>query len=70
MLDQTLKTVKKNEFNILLDSFEGPIDLLLELARKQKVDLSEISILSLAEQYLEFITKFKSRNKLIFFKCI
>ena len=47
-----------NQFNIFTDVYEGPIDLLLDLARKQKVDLSEISILSLAEQYLEFITKY------------
>ncbi len=35
--------------------FEGPLDLLLNLAREQKVDLSKISILALAEQYLAFI---------------
>jgi segregation and condensation protein A len=35
--------------------FEGPLDLLLHLARNQKVDLSRISILALAEQYLSFI---------------
>ena len=39
-----------------LDGFEGPIDLLLSLAREQKVDLTRISILALAEQYLAFIT--------------
>jgi len=38
-----------------LDGFEGPIDLLLTLARDQKVDLTKISILGLAEQYLTFI---------------
>lgn len=38
-----------------LDGFEGPIDLLLSLARDQKVDLAKISILALAEQYLAFI---------------
>ena len=38
-----------------LDGFEGPIDLLLTLARDQKVDLLNISILALAEQYLAFI---------------
>ncbi len=35
-----------------LDGFEGPLDLLLELARGQKVDLARISILQLVEQYL------------------
>ncbi len=38
-----------------LEGFEGPIDLLLMLARDQKVDLAKISILALAEQYLAFI---------------
>lgn len=38
-----------------LDGFEGPIDVLLTLARDQKVDLSQISILQLARQYLNFI---------------
>ena len=38
-----------------LDGYDGPIDLLLTLAREQKVDLAKISILQLAEQYLAFI---------------
>jgi segregation and condensation protein A len=38
-----------------LEGFEGPIDMLLTLAREQKVDLSRISILKLADQYLAFI---------------
>jgi segregation and condensation protein A len=38
-----------------LDGFEGPLDVLLTLARNQKVDLTRISILKLAEQYLDFI---------------
>ena len=38
-----------------LDGYEGPIDLLLTLAREQKVDLGRISILALADQYLAFI---------------
>ena len=42
-----------------LEGFEGPIDLLLALAREQKVDLTKISILALAEQYLAFIAAAK-----------
>jgi segregation and condensation protein A len=38
-----------------LDGFEGPLDLLLELARAQKVDLARISILHLVEQYLAIV---------------
>ncbi len=40
-----------------VEGFEGPLDLLLTLARQQKVDLREISILALARQYLEFIER-------------
>ncbi len=43
-----------------LDGFEGPIDLLLSLARDQKVDLTKISILALADQYLDFIGQARS----------
>jgi segregation and condensation protein A len=42
-------------FFVDVDGFEGPLDLLLELARRQKVDLARISVLALAEQYLAFI---------------
>src|SRR5262245_51636720 len=38
-----------------LDGFEGPLDLLLTLARSQKVDLAKLSVLKLADQYLAFI---------------
>src|ERR1700710_3322592 len=38
-----------------VEGFEGPLDLLLTLARQQKVDLAKISILALADQYLVFI---------------
>ena len=40
-------------------SFEGPLDLLLSLARTQKVDLLQISMVALAEQYLAFVDKAK-----------
>jgi segregation and condensation protein A len=42
-----------------LDGWEGPLDLLLTLARSQKVDLARISILALVEQYLAFIADAK-----------
>ena len=38
-----------------VEGFEGPLDLLLALARTQKVDLAKISVLALAQQYLDFI---------------
>lgn len=47
---------------VQVDGFEGPLDLLLTLARNQKVDIAKISILKLAEQYLEFIESAKKLN--------
>lgn len=47
-------------FVLTLGSFEGPIDVLLVLARDQKVDLMHISILALADQYLRFIETARS----------
>ena len=48
--------VRENEtLNLSLDGWEGPLDLLLNLARQQKVDLHQISILALVEQYLTYI---------------
>jgi segregation and condensation protein A len=40
-----------------VEGFEGPLDLLLALARTQKVDLARISVLALAQQYLDFISE-------------
>lgn len=42
-------------FVVDLEGYEGPLDLLLTLAREQKVDLTQISIVRLAEQYLDFV---------------
>src|SRR5690554_3081124 len=43
-----------------IDGWEGPLDLLLALARNQKVDLREISILELVQQYLKYIAEAQS----------
>ena len=43
--------------NLMLDGWEGPLDLLLNLARAQKVDLAQISILQLVEQYLAYLVE-------------
>ncbi|MEI8393474.1 MAG: ScpA family protein [Rhodospirillaceae bacterium] len=48
-------TINAEQLVLALDGFEGPIDLLLTLARDQKVDLTRISILQLANQYLDFV---------------
>src|SRR3954451_6726904 len=46
-----------DELNLTLDGWEGPLDLLLNLARAQKVDLTQISILQLVEQYLTYLAE-------------
>jgi len=46
---------EEDALNLSLDGWEGPLDLLLNLARQQKVDLHQISILALVEQYLAYI---------------
>lgn len=49
-------------FVLDLDGYEGPIDVLLQLARDQKVDLIHISILALADQYLEFVAEARRQS--------
>jgi segregation and condensation protein A len=49
-------------FVVDIDGFEGPIDVLLTLAREQKVDITQISIVQLADQYLEFVTIARRHN--------
>ncbi|MEQ8749998.1 MAG: ScpA family protein, partial [Amphiplicatus sp.] len=45
-----------------LDGYEGPLDILLELARTQRVDIRKISMLALVEQYLAFIEAARVRD--------
>ena len=52
----------KTDFIVNLDGFEGPLDLLLSLAKTQKVDLRKISILELAGQYLSFIEELRDKK--------
>lgn len=51
---------REEALRISLESWEGPLDLLLTLARGQKVDLRQISILALVEQYLAFIAEMRA----------
>jgi segregation and condensation protein A len=48
---------QSDELTLTLDGWEGPLDLLLNLARAQKVDLAQISILQLVEQYLTYLAQ-------------
>lgn len=51
-----------NAFRVDVEGFEGPLDMLLTLARSQRVDLRRISVLQLAEQYLAFVERARSRR--------
>ena len=46
-----------NQISIDIPNYSGPLELLLDLAKTQKVDLVEISITKLADQFLDFIKK-------------
>ena len=50
------------EFNVDLSNYSGSLEILLDLAKSQKVDLAEISITKLADQFLEFIKNNKDFN--------
>jgi segregation and condensation protein A len=56
-VSQTETEVASADLVVNLDGFDGPIDLLLSLAREQKLDLSKLAILPLAEQYLAYIAE-------------
>ena len=51
-----------NQMSINIPNYSGPLEILLDLAKSQKVDLAEISITKLADQFLEFIKNNKNLN--------
>ena len=57
-----MSTFDSKEFQIDLNNFSGSLDLLLELAKSQKVNLEEISITKLADQFNSYITNTKNLN--------
>ena len=54
--------IDSNKFNVNLSAFSGSLDVLLDLAKSQKVNLENISVSKLADQFHEFITKSKDLN--------
>ncbi len=55
--DEKTQIDREGQLLLALDGFDGPIDMLLSLAQEQKLDITQISILELANQYLDFIEK-------------
>jgi segregation and condensation protein A len=59
-LDFDADAVGDDAFRVQLSDYDGPLDLLLEMARGQKLDLTKISVLALADQYISYIENAKS----------
>ena len=57
-----MESISKNQISINIPNYSGPLEILLDLAKSQKVDLAEISITKLADQFLEFIKNSKNLN--------
>jgi segregation and condensation protein A len=57
-----MSLIDSNNFNVDLNNYKGPLDVLLDLAKAQKVNLEDISITKLADQFHEFITNEKDLN--------
>ena len=51
-----------NNFNVDLNNYQGPLDILLDLAKTKKVNLEDISITKLADQFHEYSTNEKNLN--------
>ena len=50
-----MELIDNEKFKINIDNYSGPLEVLLDLAKLQKVDLANISITHLADQFIEFI---------------
>ena len=57
-----MEATNKDSLKIKIDNYSGPLEVLLELAKSQKVDLANISIAQLADQFLKFINDAKELN--------
>ena len=57
-----MESNKLNQISINIPNYNGPLEVLLDLAKSQKVDLAKISITRLADQFLEYIKKNKNLN--------
>ena len=57
-----MSLIDSNNFSVDLHNYQGPLDILLDLAKTQKVNLEDISITKLADQFHEYITNEKNLN--------
>ncbi len=57
-----MESKNNNQISVDIPNYSGPLEVLLDLAKTQKVDLAQISITKLADQFLEFIKNYKNLN--------
>lgn len=58
-------TIEKNKYEIKIQNFEGPLDLLLHLIEKNKMDIYDIKISEITEQYISYINKMEEINLIL-----
>ena len=59
---QNVLTLESNKYAIKIDNFEGPLDLLCHLIDKNKMDIYDIKISEIADQYIEYINEMEEEN--------
>ena len=59
---QNLLTLETNKYNVKLENFEGPLDLLCHLIDKNKMDISDIKLGEITDQYIEYINQMERMN--------
>ena len=57
-----MESEKSNQISVSIPNYDGPLEVLLDLAKTQKVDLTEISITILADQFLNYIKNNENQN--------
>ena len=59
---KNILTLETNKYEIRLDNFEGPLDLLCHLVDKNKMNINEVNISKITDQYMEYINTMKKFN--------
>src|SRR5437764_7284222 len=60
--NETLPPVSSSPLNVHLDQYEGPLDLLLDLIRRQQIDIRNIPIATITSQYLLYLEKAREKD--------
>lgn len=58
----SILTLETNKYNLKLENFEGPLDLLVHLIEKNKMDIYDVRLIDITDQYLEYINEMERQN--------